>query len=159
MSEQAAVLEVTRPTPVFKRYGLAIALIALIVLLLLPEPAGLPVAGHRMLALLVFSVILWMTEGVSYPVSGVIIAALMTFLIGFAPNPDKAGTLYSTSKGLEMALGGFANTAWALVGAALFLSAAMMKTGLDKRMIRRSRCTWTAPAVLSSTAPSTDLPS
>jgi sodium-dependent dicarboxylate transporter 2/3/5 len=75
-----------------------------------------------------------MTEGVSYPVSGVIIAALMTFLIGMSPNPEKAGALYGTSQGLTMALGGFSNTAWALVGAALFLAAAMTKTGLDRRI-------------------------
>jgi anion transporter len=33
-----------------------------------------------------------------------------------------------------MALGGFSNTAWALVGAALFLAAAMTRTGLDRRI-------------------------
>lgn len=87
-----------------------------------------------MLALLVFSVILWMTEGVSYPVSAAIIACLMTFLIGTAPHAETAGKFYTTSQGLTMALGGFANTAWALVGAALFLSAAMTKTGLDRRI-------------------------
>lgn len=134
MVEQAGVLEVSKRVPILKRYGLIIALIALIGLLAIPAPAGLPVAGQRMLALLVFSVILWMTEGVSYPVSGVIIASLMTFMLGYSPNPDKAGALYTTTQGLTMALGGFANTAWALVGAALFLSAAMTKTGLDRRI-------------------------
>ena len=33
-----------------------------------------------------------------------------------------------------MALGGFSSTALALVGAALLIAAAMMKTGLDKRI-------------------------
>ncbi|MGO9021992.1 MAG: DASS family sodium-coupled anion symporter [Syntrophobacteraceae bacterium] len=119
---------------ILKRFGILIALAALTGLLLVPVPTGLSVAGHRVLALLVFSVVLWMTEGVSYPVSGVIIAALMTFLIGMSPNPGKAGALYGTSQGLTMALGGFSNTAWALVGAALFLAAAMTKTGLDRRI-------------------------
>ncbi len=119
---------------IVKRYGLLIALAALIGLSLIPAPQGLSVAGHRMLAMLVFSVILWMTEGVSYPVSGVIIAALMTFLIGMSPNPEKAGALYGTTQGMTIALGGFSNTAWALVGAALFISAAMTKTGLDRRI-------------------------
>jgi len=117
-----------------KRYGLLIALAALIGLSLIPAPQGLSVAGHRMLALLVFSVILWMTEGVSYPVSGVIIAALMTFLIGMSPNPEKAGALYGTTQGMTAALAGFSNTACALVGAALFISAAMTKTGLHRRI-------------------------
>ena len=134
MDSTAAPVSLSSRNPVLKRYGLIIALAALILLMLVPTPAGLPVAGWRMLALLVFSVILWMTEGVSYPVSGVIIASLMTFLIGTAPNPEKAGTVYTTTQGLTMAVGGFANTAWALVGAALFLSAAMMKTGLDRRI-------------------------
>ena len=55
--------------------------------LLLPTPEGLPVAGHRMLAMLVFAVIVWMTEAVDYAVSAVVIAALMAFLLGIAPNP------------------------------------------------------------------------
>jgi len=141
MSEQTLELkqqQLTTPTSekvsIVKRCGLFLALAALIILLLIPAPAGLTVAGQRMLALLVFSVILWMTEGVSYPVSAVIIAALMTFLIGTSPHAETAGKFYTTSQGLAMALGGFGNTAWALVGAALFLSVAMMKTGLDRRI-------------------------
>jgi anion transporter len=51
-----------------------------------------------------------------------------------SPNPEKAGALYGTSQGLTMALGGFSNTACALVGAALFLAVAMTKTGLDRRI-------------------------
>jgi sodium-dependent dicarboxylate transporter 2/3/5 len=42
-------------------WGLLAATAALIVILLLPTPAGLPVAGHRMLAILAFAVIIWMT--------------------------------------------------------------------------------------------------
>ncbi len=42
--------------------------------------------------------------------------------------------MIGTSKGLSMALGGFSNTALALVGGALFIAAAMMRTGLDKRI-------------------------
>jgi len=133
MSERVPLPE-TSVQPLRKRYGLVVALVALAGLLLIPAAPGLSVAGHRMLALLVFSVILWMTEGVSYPVSGMIIATLMTFLVGTSPNPEKAGALYGTSQGLTMALAGFSNTAWALVGAALFLSAAMAKTGLDRRI-------------------------
>jgi len=133
MPEGFASPEISKQS-ILKRYGLLIALAALTGLLLIPAPHELSVAGHRILALLVFSVVLWMTEGVSYPVSGVIIATLMTFLIGMSPNPEKAGALYGTSQGLTMALGGFSNTACALVGAALFLAAAMTKTGLDRRI-------------------------
>ncbi|HZT49898.1 MAG TPA: DASS family sodium-coupled anion symporter, partial [Hyphomicrobiaceae bacterium] len=42
--------------------------------------------------------------------------------------------LMGTSAGLGLAFSGFANTALALVAAALFLAAAMMTTGLDRRI-------------------------
>ena len=67
-------------------WGLLAAIAALVVVLLLPTPAGLPVAGHRMLAILAFAVIVWMTEAIDYAVSAIVIAALMAFLLGLAPN-------------------------------------------------------------------------
>lgn len=100
----------------------------------MPTPAGLPVAGKRMLAILLFSVIVWMTDSISYPASAAVILALMAFLLGVSPNVADPTKLYGTEAGLRMALGGFANTAVALVGAALFIAAAMMQTGLDKRI-------------------------
>jgi solute carrier family 13 (sodium-dependent dicarboxylate transporter), member 2/3/5 len=115
-------------------WGLLAAGVALIVVLLLPTPEALPVAGHRMLALLAFAVIIWMTEALDYAVSAVVIAALMAFLLGTAPNPANPATLMGTSAGLGVAFSGFANTALALVASALFLAAAMTATGLDKRI-------------------------
>jgi len=117
-----------------KRYGLLIGLGVLLVICLLPAQRGLPVAGQRMIGLLIFSVIVWMTESVSYPVSAAMIVSLMTFLLGFSPNPAKPNTMFGTSAALTIALDGFRNTALALVAAALFISAAMMHTGLDKRI-------------------------
>ena len=119
---------------VFKRYGLFVALAALALIALMPAQAGLPVAGQYMIGILVFAVIIWMTEAVSYPVSAFIITVLMTLLLGFAPGVADPSKLLGTSRALSMALAGFSNTAWALVGAALFLSAEMTKTGLDKRI-------------------------
>jgi len=118
----------------FSRYGLLIGAVALIVVNLLPTPEGLPVAGQRMLAILLFSVIVWITDSISYPSSAGVILALMAFSLGFSPNVSNPSKLYGTNDGLAMALGGFANTAAALVGAALFIAAAMMHTGLDKRI-------------------------
>ena len=120
-------------TPI-QKWGLPIALLTLFCIVMLPTPAGLPVAGQRMLGLLLFSVILWMTEGVSYPVSAAVILSLMTVLLGTAPVVAEPTKIYGMGRGLTMGLGGLANTAWALVAAALFLSAAMQKTGLDKRI-------------------------
>lgn len=117
-----------------QRYGLIGAILALCLLLLIPTPEGLPVAGQRMLSILVFSVIIWMTEAVSYPVSAAVIMSLMSFLLGTAPDIGDAKKLMGTQQGLSMALNGFANPALALVAAALFISAAMTKTGLDKRI-------------------------
>ena len=115
-------------------WGLFAAIAALVVILLLPTPAGLPVAGHRMLAILAFAVIIWMTEAIDYAVSAIVIAALMAFLLGLAPNVANPKVLLGTSGALGIAFSGFANTALVLVAAALFLAAAMTATGLDKRI-------------------------
>jgi solute carrier family 13 (sodium-dependent dicarboxylate transporter), member 2/3/5 len=94
----------------------------------------LPVAGQRMLAVLAFAVIVWMTEALDYAVSAIVIAALMAFLLGTAPSVANPKVLLGTSAALGIAFGGFANTALALVAAALFLAAAMQATGLDRRI-------------------------
>ncbi|CAG9174441.1 DASS family sodium-coupled anion symporter [Cupriavidus respiraculi] len=115
-------------------WGLYAAALVLIGVLLLPTPADLPLAGHRMLAILAFAVVVWITEAVSYEASAIMITALMAALIGFAPVVTDPSTDYGTSRALGMALAGFANTALALVAAALFISAAMTVTGLDRRI-------------------------
>lgn len=117
----------------FKKYGFYLALLVLCVIVSLPTPDGLSVAGHRMLGIMVFSVIVWATTAISYPVSAGVIIALMALLIGFAPN-TATGKIFGTAAGLAMGLKGFSSTAFCLVGAALFLAAAMTKTGLDKRI-------------------------
>lgn len=127
-------VQAKKPNWITNNWGFLLAIAALVVVLLLPTPAGLPVAGHRMLAILVFAVITWMTEAVDYAVSAVVIAALMAFLIGFSPNPANPNALVGTSAARTLAFSGFANTALVLVASALFLSAAMTLTGLDKRI-------------------------
>lgn len=120
--------------PFAKRYGLMIGLFVLFAIIAMPTPEGLPVAGHRMLGILVFSVIVWMTEAISYPVSAALIMALMAFMLGTSPDMANPTVVLGTSKALTIALGGFSNTALALVAGALFLAAAMTHTGLDKRI-------------------------
>ena len=115
-------------------WGLVGAVVALGAVLALPTPHGLPYAGQIMLGLLLFSVILWMTEAVDYAISAVLITSLMAFLLGLAPSVAKPDTALGTGAALTLALGGFANTALALVAAATFLSAGMTVTGLDKRI-------------------------
>jgi sodium-dependent dicarboxylate transporter 2/3/5 len=117
-----------------RNWGLLAASVALFIIMLLPTPSGLPVAGQCMLAILAFAVIVWMTEALDYAVSAVVIAALMAFLLGMSPNPANPAAPLGTSAGLSLAFSGFANTALALVASALFLAAAMAATGLDKRI-------------------------
>jgi sodium-dependent dicarboxylate transporter 2/3/5 len=114
--------------------GLALAVASLLAVLLLPDPAGLPVAGHRMLAILAFAIVTWMTEAIDYAVSGILIAALMAFLLGLSPGPTGPDVPMGTAAGLTLAFSGFANPALVLVASALFLAAAMTVTGLDRRV-------------------------
>jgi anion transporter len=125
---------VRQPSWIANNWGLILAIAALIAIMLLPTPAGLPVAGQRMLAVLAFAVVVWMTEALDYAVSAIVIAALMAFLLGTAPNVVNPKVLLGTSAALSVAFSGFASTALALVGAALFLAAAMQVTGLDRRI-------------------------
>jgi len=118
----------------FSRYGLILGGIALLVIDFLPTPEGLPVAGQRMIAILIFSVIVWISDSISYPASAAVILTLMAFSLGVSPNVANPSKLYGSSEGLSIALGGFANPAVALVGGALFIAAAMMLTGLDRRI-------------------------
>jgi anion transporter len=122
------------PVRVKSNWGIWVAFATLAAVCFSPTPEGLPVAGQYMLGMLLFAVILWMTEAVDYAVSAVIITALMAFLLGTAPSVAKPDVVLGTSAALTLALGGFANTALALVAAALFISAGMTVTGLDKRI-------------------------
>lgn len=130
--------EETAPQPKQKRnlkgVWIVLAFAVLIVIVLLPNPADLPVAGQRALAILAFAVILWVTEAVPYPVSAAMILGLAALLLGLAPNMEKPDEILGTSGALKMALGGFSSPAVALVAAALFLATAMQATNLHKRL-------------------------
>jgi anion transporter len=115
-------------------WGLALGLIVLLVILLLPTPSGLSVAGHRMLAIFGFAVVVWVADTLDYAVSAAAIAALMAFFLGISPNLTNPSVPMGSVQGLTIAMGGFASTALALVAAALFLAAAMTVTGLDRRI-------------------------
>lgn len=119
---------------IFKRYGLYIATILMLIIWFLPSFAGVPVVGQRAIGILVFAIIVWASECMSYPVSAFVILALISFGCGLAPAVDNPEKLYGTSNALKLGLSGFSSPAWALVMAALFLAAAMMITRLDKRI-------------------------
>ncbi|OCS94262.1 DASS family sodium-coupled anion symporter [Caryophanon latum] len=113
---------------------ITLAFAAFFIITFLPNDGDLPVAGQRSLAILAFAIILWITEAVSYPVSSAMIIGLITVSLGLAPSMEDPTELLTTSGALKLALGGFSNSAVALVAAALFLAAAMQVTNLHKRL-------------------------
>ncbi|MER1986359.1 MAG: DASS family sodium-coupled anion symporter [Solibacillus sp.] len=129
MSEKTAEKKNLKPLWIF------VAFAALIIVKLLPIGSdSLPAAGHTALAILAFAVIMWVTEAVSYPVSSAMILALIAVLMGLGPALEDPTAIMGTSAALKMALGGFSSASVALVGAALFLAAAMQVTNLHKRI-------------------------
>jgi solute carrier family 13 (sodium-dependent dicarboxylate transporter), member 2/3/5 len=132
-SSAAATADPPRNSPL-KSFGLLAATVALIAILILPQPAGLSIAGQHMLGIFGFAVIVWMTEAVDYAASSVILMALMAFLLGFAPDPARPDHLLGTSRALSAAMDGFTNPAVALIAASLVIATAMAITGLDKRL-------------------------
>ena len=124
----------TQQTWLRANWGLLLAAAVLLTILLLPQPAGLSIAGQRMLAVFGFSVVVWVTDALDYAVSAVVIAALMATLLGTSPSLTNPHMLTGTVAGLTTAMSGFGNTALTLVAAALFLAAAMTVTRLDRRI-------------------------
>jgi anion transporter len=115
-------------------WGLMLGIFVLLVILYLPTPAGLSIAGQRMLAVFGFAVVVWVTDALDYAVSAVVIGALMAVLLGTSPSVTSPNALIGTAQGLTTAMSGFGNTALTLVAAALFLAAAMTVTRLDRRI-------------------------
>lgn len=124
----------TAPKRNLKPLWIILAFVAMFTIVLLPNGGDLPVVGQRALAILAFAVILWVTEAVTYPVSSAMILAAIAVLLGLAPSMDDPSVQMGTKEALKMALGGFSSSAVALVGAALFLAAAMQITNLHKRI-------------------------
>jgi CBS domain-containing protein len=75
---------------------LLLAFVALAVILVIPQPAGLPILGQRMLAAFGFVVVVWVTEALDYAISAIVISALMAFLLGLSPDPAKPQALIGT---------------------------------------------------------------
>jgi solute carrier family 13 (sodium-dependent dicarboxylate transporter), member 2/3/5 len=56
-------------TSFISKWGLVAGAAALVVIIMLPQPAGLSIAGQHMLGIFAFAVIIWMTESVEYAAS------------------------------------------------------------------------------------------
>ena len=133
-SSGVSVKAAERPNWIRAHWGLVLGVAVLLAILLLPTPAGLSVAGQRMLAVFGFAVVVWVTDALDYAVSAVVIAALMAVLLGISPNVTNPNVLIGSVAGLTTAMSGFGNPALTLVAAALFLAAAMTVTRLDRRI-------------------------
>ena len=139
-TERGFIMSVTTSLPpqkartTIQNIGLILAFIVLGSILLLPTPETLSTGGHRMIGVLAFAIILWMTSAVSYPVSATMITALTALLLGFSPNPEAPAKAMGTANALKLIISGYSSPAMILVGAAMFISVAMRKTGLDRRI-------------------------
>ena len=129
-----STLEKAVPKRNLKPLWIGLAFAALLLITFLPNDGDLPIVGQRALAILAFAIILWVTEAVSYPVSSAMIIAISAVSLGLAPSIEDPSVELGTKAALKMALGGFSNSAVALVAAALFLAAAMQVTNLHKRL-------------------------
>ena len=111
-----------------------LGLTAMTAIMLAPTPAGLSVAGQRMIAIMVFTVFMWITEAIPYAVSSISLVFMMIVFLGFAPVQGVSGPLLGTSKAIPLAMNGFSNSGWVFVAAGLFMAAAITSTGLEKRI-------------------------
>lgn len=131
----SAVAPAVRPkADLVKIGGLLAGIAALVVIVLLPQPEGLSVAGQHMLGIFAFAVIVWMTEALDYAASSILLMGLIAFLLGVAPDPAHPEHALGTSRALSEAMDGFTNPAVALIAASLVIAAAMSITGLDRRL-------------------------
>ena len=123
--EDRRVVVDTRPIPLVilaKSYRFIIFLVAavlFVVIIALPTPAGLGVAGQRALAAFVVCLILWVTRVIPLAVTSLLAIVLIPLL----------GILDSSE-----AFSLFGNQAVFFILGAFILAAALMKSGLSSRM-------------------------
>jgi di/tricarboxylate transporter len=111
-----------RPSPLLKaRLGFLAAWAAFfLVLFVLPQPAGLSLAGRATLAVVAWAAMIWMTEAVPVGVSGILIPALLVLAHAITP--------------FSKAASGFASPVVFLCLAAFLFSSIMQAAGLDRRI-------------------------
>jgi anion transporter len=101
--------------------GAAVSLLAAVVVLLLPKPAGLDPVGHRALAIIVLAVGFWAADVLS---SGMTAVCALGLLLAAKVPPATA-------------LSGFSSSAFWILISVLFFGRAMEKTGLARRISYR----------------------
>ena len=99
----------------YKPLWIIISFTILLIILLLPTPAGLPIMAKGALAILAFAVIMWVTEAVTYPVSATMILGLIILICGFSPVQQLSEKLGNPKEGDKILSG----TDWLGTGNAL----------------------------------------
>ncbi len=112
---------------------LVLALFAALAVNCAPLDPSLSPQARGVLATLTLMVIVWVTEALSFATSAFFLIVSMTLFTAFAPCSD--GTALGTKAALSAAVNGFKSGTWFLVVAALFLAAAIQKTGLGTRLV------------------------
>lgn len=103
-------------------------------IILAPTPAGLSLAGQRVIAVMFFIVLMWITEAIPYGVSAVLLIFLLIVALGFSPPTGLTGDILGTAKAVPLALSGFSNGGWLFVASGLAMAGAITSTGLEKRV-------------------------
>lgn len=124
----------TKASPRTNLLMIALGLAMMAGIMLAPTPAGLSLAGQRMIAIMVFTVFMWITEAIPYGASAISLCFLMMISLGFSPATGVSGPLLGTAKAIPLALSGFSNSGWLFVAAGLGMAAAITSTNLDKRV-------------------------
>lgn len=101
-----------------KWFGLGIAIVLGLIIMMMPTPSGLTVTGQRVLAITAFTVCLWVFQVINNGVASILMMALM-IPAGVKP-PD--------------ALSGFSAGSWWILVSVLFYGCAMKNTGLAQRI-------------------------
>src|SRR5258707_6266731 len=116
---------------------LVIGIAVLLSISFMPPRPGLTVAGQRVLGILLFAIIMWISEAVPYVYTAIASIVFLTLFLGYAPAKGIAGPLLGTRRALQVAVAGFVTNGTILVTAALFMTAAIGITGLEKRIAFR----------------------
>ena len=121
-----------RPTRDLTLVAVGIAMMAAI--MLAPTPAGVSLAGQRVMAVMVYTVFMWITEAIPYGASAIALVFLLIVSLGASPATGLAGAPLGTAKAIPLALSGFSNSGWLFVAAGLAMAASITSTGLEKRV-------------------------
>lgn len=117
-----------------KLFTVLIGLAIMAAIVIAPSPAGLSLAGQRVIAVMAFVVLMWITEAIPSGVSAIALVFLLIVAVGFSPPAGGSGAILGTAKAVSLALSGFSNSGWLFVAAGLAMAAAITSTGLEKRV-------------------------